>query len=94
MIATECDGVTFYENFPEEFSKGQKLDTKLDGFFSNSHTSSLKDIKVAMAKYCISKNENVIIGFKYGQRSLGFFDSIFSRDNVIWYGEGYVGHRK
>ena len=91
MSITEFDGVVFYENFPSDFTKGEKVSTTLDGFFSSSQISSLADVKKAMANYCKSINENTIIGFTYGQRSLGFFASILSRDNVIWYGEGYIG---
>lgn len=91
MSVTEYNGVVFHENYPSDFIKGQKVSTTLDGFFSSSQISSLVDVKKAMADYCKSNCENTIVGFTYGQRSLGFFASIFSRDNVVWYGEGYIG---
>jgi len=91
MTSTECDGVIFFEELPNEWIKGEKISTQLDGFFKNSQTSSLRDVKEAMAKYCKSLGSETVIGFKYGQRSLGFFASFLSRDNVVWYGEGYIG---
>ena len=90
MIVTQCDGVSFYEDFPSELFKGQKISTQIDGFFRNSQTSSLRDVKEAMAAYCKSNGGNAIVGFTYGQRSLGFFSSMLSRDNIVWYGEGYI----
>jgi hypothetical protein len=47
-----------------------------------------------MANYCRKCGGDTIIGFTYGQRALGFFSSMLSRDNVIWYGEGYIGIKK
>jgi len=94
MNFTECLGVIFYEDYPIDFSKGIKISTKLDGFFISSQTSSLKDVKEAMANYCRKCGGATIIGFTYGQRALGFFSSMLSRDNVIWYGEGYIGIKK
>lgn len=90
MSVTQCDGVSFYEDFPSELIKGKKISTQIDGFFSNSQTSSLRDVKEAMAAYCKSNGGNSIVGFTYGQRALGFFASMLSRDNIVWYGEGYI----
>jgi len=92
MIVTQCDGVSFYEDFPSELIKGRKISTQIDGFFRNSQTSSLHDVKEAMAAYCKSSGANAIVGFTYGQRSLGFFSSMLSRDNIVWYGEGYIAN--
>lgn len=91
MNGTECDGVLFFEGIPEGFTRGMKISTQLDGFFSNTQMASLRDVKQAMASFCKSNGGEVIIDFKYGQRALGFFASIFSRDNVVWYGEGCIG---
>lgn len=91
MNSTECDGVLFYEGTPKGFEKGLKISTQLDGFFSNTQMASLRDVKQAMAAFCKSKGGEVIVDFKYGQRALGFFASILSRDNVVWYGEGCIG---
>jgi len=91
MSITECDGVTFYEDYPTNLTKGKKISTQLDGFFTSSQTLSLRDVKEAMALYCKSNGGNTIIGFTYGQRALGFFESMLSRDNVVWYGDGYIG---
>lgn len=94
MIRTECCDVTFYEGTPDEFDKGLRISTQLDGFFASSQTKSLEDVKRSMAEYCKANAGNVIVEFRYGQRSLGFFASFLSRDNVVWYGEGYVGIKK
>lgn len=93
MHKTEVDGVEFYEGMPEGFVKGNKVSTQLDGFFSSAQTSSLTDVKKAMAKYCKENGAVAVVCFTYGQRALGFFASILSRDNVIWYGEGYIATR-
>lgn len=93
MYKTEVEGVEFYEGMPEGFMKGNKISTQLDGFFSSSQTSSLTDVKKAMAKYCKENGGNAVVSFNYGQRALGFFESMMSRDNVIWYGEGYIATR-
>ena len=90
MNVTECDGVNFCEDYPTGLRKGLKISTTLDGFFANSQTSSLRDVKKAMANYCKLNGGNTIIAFTYGQRSLGFFASILSRDDVVWFGEGYI----
>ena len=34
--------------------------------------------------------ESTVVDFKYGQRSVGFWRSLFDRDDVHWYGEGKV----
>jgi hypothetical protein len=33
---------------------------------------------------------NAVIDFRYGQRSVGFFASLFNRDDVVWYGNGTI----
>ena len=91
MTTTHCDGVAFYEGFPSDFTKGKRVSTKIDGFFASSQTATLHDVKKAMAAYCKLNGGNTIIEFTYGQRALGFFASILSRDNIIWYGDGYIG---
>ena len=90
MRSSQYDGINFFEGFPSDLIKGEKISTQLDGFFRNSQSSSLHDVKEMMAAYCKSSGGTAIVGFTYGQRSLGFFASIFSRDNVVWYGEGYI----
>jgi len=77
MLSTQCGGVTFYEGVPSNFSKGAKISTEIDGFFKSSQTASLYDVKESMARYCQHLGGTTIVGFSYGQRSLGFWASIF-----------------
>ncbi len=35
-----------------------------------------------------AKGGNALVGFTYGQRSVGFFRSFVSRDDQVWYGAG------
>ena len=62
--------------------------TKLDGFFKESQLKSLDSIKEQF--YLLSKeyNGNVVMNFKYGQKSNNWFLSMFSLDDIYWYGEG------
>ena len=92
MRKTVCDGVTFFEALPEGAQKNVKLNVTLDSFFKSSQLSSLNDVKKLLAKQCHDAGCNSVVEFQYGQKSLGFWDSIFSRDNVCWYGNGYAAN--
>lgn len=91
MTSTECDGILFFEDYPAEVEKGDAISTSIGGVFANAQLASLRDVKVQLAQECKRRGCNAIVGFTYGQRSSGFFASIFSRDDVKWYGTGYVG---
>ena len=92
MRTTVCDGVTFFEALPEGVQRNVKLNVMLDGLLKSSQLSSLNDVKKLLAKQCLDAGCNSVVEFQYGQKSLGFWDSIFSRDNVCWYGSGYAAN--
>ena len=91
MNFTECNGVKFYESFPVEYEKGVEVSISIGGIIKSSQLSTLTDVKVLLAKECKEQNKTVLVGFAYGQRSSGIFASLFSRDDVYWYGSGFVG---
>ena len=90
MTPTEQNGVLFFEDFPADILRGDEISTSINGIFSNAQLASLTDVKSQLAEVCKSRGGNAVIGFKYGQKSSGFFASLLSRDNVYWYGSGYI----
>ncbi len=90
MTSTECDGVLFFEDYPPEADKGAAISTTIGGVFTSSQLASLRDVKVRLAAECKRHGGNAVVGFTYGQKSSGFLASIFSRDDVQWYGNGFV----
>jgi hypothetical protein len=66
-----------------------KIHEEMRGTFSQSHLKSLDDVKKKISKYIKQKNGNALINFKYGQKST-FFGSLFSIDNIMWYGIGDI----
>lgn len=96
MNFTEHDGVTFFEGYPPDIEKGGEISTSIEGVFRNAQLASLRDVKSQLALECKRMGCNAIVGFTYGQKSSGFFASIISRDDITWYGNGYVAnvHKK
>jgi hypothetical protein len=92
MTATVFDGVFFYEDFPPAVARGPEVSTSIGGVFRNAQLASLKDVKAQLASECKKQGYNAVVGFKYGQRSSGFLASIFSRDDVTWYGSGHLAN--
>jgi hypothetical protein len=92
VTPTEQDGVLFYEDCPAELVKGAEISTTIDGVFRNAQAASLRDVKSQLATECKSRGANTVVGFRYGQKSSGFFASLLSRDNVYWYGSGYIAN--
>ena len=90
MRSSECNGVHFYEGMPESAEVLCDLSTTVGGLLKSAQLSSLRDVKEKMAAACLEKGGNAIVRFKYGQRSSGLIASIFSRDDVAWYGSGQV----
>ena len=92
MTLTEFEGVHFSEGFPPDVEKGQEISTSIEGVFRNSQLASLRDVKAQLAAECKQRGFNAIVGFTYGQRSVGFFASMLSRDDVAWYGSGFLAN--
>ena len=91
MITTACNGVTFYEEFPDNYRVGMNISTQVSGLFSETQLASLDAIKQQMAAYCKWQNSDTIIGFIFEERKITGFASMFSSSNTVWYAEGYVG---
>ena len=90
MTPTECDGVLFFESMPASVTRGPRISTEIGGIFRSAQLASLRDVKSRLADECKKQGYNAVVGFTYGQRSSGFFASLFSRDDVKWYGGGQL----
>ena len=88
MRFTKYKDIYFCEDNIENVEIVKHISTRIDGFLKESQLKSLDDIKERF--YVLSKeyNSNVVINFKYGQKSNNWFLSMFSLDDVYWYGEG------
>lgn len=90
MVETSFDGVRFFEGRPANARAIEPVRVNLGGMVTSSQLKSLDDVKREMARLATARGGNAIIEFKYGQRSVGFLASLFSRDDVRWYGEGQI----
>jgi len=90
MYSSTFDGVTFIEGVPENYETIRHINTEIDGFFTSAQLKSLDDIKRVMAQECKSAGGNIIIDFKYGQKSRNFLSSLFSRDDIMWHASGLI----
>lgn len=88
---TELGGVQFTEEVLEGFTPIEALDTKLNSAFGQDQLKSLRDLKSGMASIAIEKGGNCICHFKYGQRTGGVLQQLWSVDNMMWYGSGVIG---
>mgnify|MGYP001440450791 FL=1 len=94
MKPTEYQGVLFFEDAPDDYISGEPISTEIGGVFRNAQLANLNDVKMQLASECKSRGFNAIIKFKYGQKSSGILASIFSRDDVKWYGTGLLARKK
>lgn len=92
MIAyqTVFDGVRFVEGRPANATVIKAVRAEIGGILASAQLKNLDDVKRIMAQRAKEVGGNAIIGFKYGQKSVGFFASILQRDDVNWYGEGEI----
>ena len=90
MYYSKDFGVFFVEGFPTGTTIIRDISTILDGYFSNVQLRSLNDLKREMAKEVLSHGGNAVVDFKYGQRTGGFWECLFSHDNVRWTGQGKI----
>ena len=89
MYWAEHQGVYFVEAMPAGAQILKSIDTKLDGFFTQSQLKSLDAIKDKMVIAVQEAGGNAVIDFKYGQRST-FWKSLFGMDNVLWHASGTI----
>lgn len=88
MHITSYEGILFIEESYPQAKVIQEVNTTIGGLFKSSQLSSLADVKANLAAKAKAVNANAVINFQYGQKSVGIFQSMFSRDDVNWYGKG------
>jgi hypothetical protein len=90
LYETTTDGVRFFEGRPKDARIIEPIKCELGGVFRQAQLKNLSDLKREMARIAAAKGGNAVVDFKYGQRTVGFWRSIFQLDDVNWYGEGWV----
>ncbi|MCA9108551.1 MAG: hypothetical protein KDA52_01275 [Planctomycetaceae bacterium] len=91
MHVTMQDGITFYEGFPEIYQPLAKVDIEIGGMLvTQSQLKTLRDVKRELAARASKAGGNAIVNFQCGQKSVGFFRSIFQLDDINWYGTGII----
>jgi hypothetical protein len=84
------EGVYFVEGKPTRARTLGPVVVEVGGVFHHAQLRTLNDVKRAMAAKVRMTAGNAIIDFKYGQRSVGFWKSLFHMDDVTWYGSGQI----
>lgn len=87
MFTSVCCGIVFIEGNHPDAIPIKNIEISINGPFTQAQLKSLDDVKAKMAKIAQNLGANSITNFKYGQKS-SFLDSIFSLDDVAWYGSG------
>jgi len=88
MRKSVYDGVAFYEGLPPTANCLQRVEARIGGILKSAQLSSLDDIKKVLAAQARQLGGNAVVNFEYGQKSVGIFASIFSRDDVNCHGTG------
>ena len=90
MYTSIYQGITFVEGLPPKFREIRPIRVEIGGIFASAQLKNLDDVKRLMAEQVRSAGGNAVVNFNYGQKSVGFWESIFSRDDVNWYGAGSI----
>jgi hypothetical protein len=91
MYVTIQDGIAFYEGTPEAYDVIEPVNIEIGGMLlTQSQLKTLKDVKRELAARASKAGGNAIIRFKYGQKSVGFLQSLFQLDDVNWFGSGTI----
>lgn len=64
-----------------------------DKWLGGSQIKTLEDVKAELAKRVKAQGGDALIQLTYGQKSVGFLKSLFSVDDVAWWGKGIAGRR-
>ena len=88
LHTTVFEGITFVEECPPSARIIKPIKVEIGGVLTSAQLKNLDDVKRLMAEQTRAAGGNAIVGFKYGQRSVGFWRSLIDRDDVHWYGEG------
>ncbi len=94
MRKTMYDGVAFYEGRPPAAQCLQSIEAKIGGVLKSAQLSTLDDVKKVLASRARELGANAVVDFQYGQKSVGIFASLISRDDVNWYGTGMAAFVK
>jgi len=94
MYESVYDGIRFVEGVPPSAELLDEVTVEIGGVFTSAQLKSLDDVKQLMAGLAKRQRANAIVDFTYGQRSVGFLASLFSRDDVAWYGKGIAARLK
>ena len=91
MYQSEYQGVLFIEGTPDEFEALGPVQVSIDGFgLTQAQLMTLDDVKDLMLSKVRELGGNAVVDFKYGQKSVGFWKSLMSLDDVAWYGTGTI----
>jgi hypothetical protein len=90
MYTTVFEGIKFIEGLPRGSQILEPVRVEIGGILTSSQLKSLDDIKRQMTLQVRRVGGNAVVEFKYGQKSVGFWRSLFDRDDVHWYGEGKI----
>lgn len=90
MYTTVFDGIRFIEGHPPNANVIAPAKVDLGGALVSTQLKNLDDVKRLLAQQVRKSGGNALIEFKYGQKSVGFFASLFMRDDVNWYGSGLI----
>jgi hypothetical protein len=88
MRYTVFEGVGFVEDVPSGVRRFGPISVDVGGAFEHAQLRSLDDVKRAMVRRVRALGGNAVVGFSYGQRSVGFWRSLVHLDDVWWYGRG------
>jgi hypothetical protein len=87
---TVCDGVGFIEGRPPGVRCLGPVEVEVGGAFEHAQLRTLDDVKRALASRVRERGGNAVVGFVYGQKSVGFWRSLVHLDDVSWYGRGEI----
>ncbi|SFJ07542.1 hypothetical protein SAMN05421753_11573 [Planctomicrobium piriforme] len=90
MYETTFDGIRFIEGHPDNAHLLEPIQIGIGGVFASAQMKNLDDVKRMMAAKAKAVGGNAVVQFAYGQKSAGFLASLFSRDDVNWYGNGQI----
>lgn len=90
MYESVFEGVRFIEGRPERTRLLEPLSVQIGGVFQSAQLKNLDDVKKIMAGRVLAAGGNAVVDFKYGQKSVGFWSSLFQRDDVNWHGSGMI----
>jgi hypothetical protein len=90
VYTTIFEGITFVEGCPPSAKVIKPIRVAIGGVLTSAQLKNLDDVKRLMAQAAREAGGNTVVDFRYGQRSVGFWRSLFDLDDVNWYGEGKI----